>query len=112
MPGLPVPYHLPEFVQVHALCIGHVIQPSHSLTPSSPSAHIHMYIYIGFLGGASGKDPAFSAGDRRDIGLIPGLGRSSGGEHGNPLHYSCLKDPMDRGTWQATVHRSQRVGHD
>ena len=36
---------------------------------------------------------------------IPGLGRSPGGGHGNPLHYSCLENPMDRQTWQATVHR-------
>jgi len=45
-----------------------------------------------------------SAGDIRDIGSIPGLGRSPGGEHGNPLQCSCLENPMDRGAWQATVH--------
>ena len=39
------------------------------------------------------------------MGSIPGLGRLSGGGHGNPLHYSCLEDPMDKGAWQATVHR-------
>ena len=39
-----------------------------------------------------------------DPGLIPGSGRSSGEENGNPLQYSCLENPMDRGTWQATVH--------
>ena len=38
------------------------------------------------------------------IGSMPGLGRSSGGGNGYPLHYSCLKNPMDRGAWQATVH--------
>jgi len=38
-----------------------------------------------------------------DAGLIPGLGRSPGGEHGNPLQYSCLENPMGRGAWQATV---------
>ena len=38
-------------------------------------------------------------------GLIPGLGRAPGGGHGNPLQYSCLENPMDRGAWQATVHR-------
>jgi len=37
--------------------------------------------------------------------LIPGLGRSAGGRHGNPLQYSYLENPKDRGTWQATVHR-------
>ena len=39
-----------------------------------------------------------------DLGLIPGSGRSSGGGHGNPLQYSCLEKPMDRGVWRATVH--------
>ena len=39
-----------------------------------------------------------------DPGLIPGLGRSPGGKHSNPLHYSCLENPMDRGAWWATVH--------
>ena len=45
------------------------------------------------------------AGDIRDVGSIPGLGRSPGGGHGNPLLYSCLENPMDRETWQAAVHR-------
>ena len=40
-----------------------------------------------------------------DVGSIPGLGRSPGGGHGNPLQYSCLKNPMDRGAWRATAHR-------
>ena len=50
------------------------------------------------------KNPPASAGDRRDTGSIPGSGRSPGGGHGNPLQYSCLENPMDRGAWQATVH--------
>ena len=41
----------------------------------------------------------------RDAGLIPGLGRSPRGGHGNPLQYSCLENPMDRGAWQTRVHR-------
>ena len=49
----------------------------------------------------SGKESAWNAGD---LGLIPGLGRSPGGGHGNPLQYSCLENPMDRGAWQAAVH--------
>ena len=48
----------------------------------------------GFLGGASGKESACNAGEP---GLIPESGRSPGGGHGNPLHYSCLENPMDRG---------------
>ena len=41
---------------------------------------------------------------KRDLGLIPGLGRSLGEENGYPLHYSCLENSKDRGAWQATVH--------
>ena len=51
------------------------------------------------------KNPPVSAGDVRDVGLIPGSGRSPGGGNGNPFHYSCLQNPMDRGAWQATDHR-------
>ena len=50
------------------------------------------------------KNTPVSAGNIRDTGSIPGLGRSSGEGHGNPLQYSCLEDPMGRGAWQATVH--------
>ena len=46
-----------------------------------------------------------SAGDIRDAGLVPGSGRFPGGGNGNPLQYSCWENPMDRGAWQATVHR-------
>ena len=51
------------------------------------------------------KNPPANAGDIRDVASIPGLGRSPGGGHGNPLQCSCLENPMDRGAWQATVHR-------
>ena len=51
------------------------------------------------------KNRPANAGDIRDSGSIPRLGRSPGGGHGNPLQYSCLENPMDRGAWQATVHR-------
>ena len=50
------------------------------------------------------KKPSASAGDIRDLGLIPGWGRSPGGGHDNPLQYSCLENPMDRGAWWAIVH--------
>ena len=63
-------------------------------------------IYIrGFPGGSVGKESAFSAGDARDTGLTPGSGRSPGGGHDNSLQYSCLKNPMVRGAWWATVHK-------
>ena len=51
------------------------------------------------------KNPPAIAGDVRDLSLIPGMGSSLEGGHGNPLQYSCLKNPMDRGAWWATVHR-------
>jgi len=54
------------------------------------------------------KNLPANAGDVRDAGLIPGMKRSPGGGHGNPLQYSCLENPMDRGAWWATVHGSQR----
>ena len=51
------------------------------------------------------KNPPANIGDVRDAGSIPGLGRSPGGGHGNPLQYSCLENPMDSTAWQAMVHR-------
>ena len=72
--------------------------------------HIHTYVR-----GASQvvlvlKNPPANAGDIRDAGLIPGLRRSLGGGHGNPLQYSCLENPMDRGAWWATVHGVAKSG--
>jgi len=60
----------------------------------------------GFPSGASGKEHGCQyRGLKREVVLIPGLGRSVGGGHGNPLQYSCLKNPKDRGVWQAMVHK-------
>ena len=59
------------------------------------------YLSSCFLGGSVVKNPSANAGDS---GSIPGLGRFPGGGHGNPLQYSCLENPMDRGAWRATVH--------
>ena len=54
------------------------------------------------------KNPPANAGDERDTGSIPGLGRSLREGHGNLLHYSCLENPMDRRAWRAIVHRITR----
>ena len=51
------------------------------------------------------KNLLANARNVRDVSSIPGLGRSPGGENGNPLQYCCLNNPMDRGAWQATAHR-------
>ena len=75
----------------------------------------HIFITSGFtvgqrLGGETSqvmrvvKDPHANVGDIRDVGSIPGLGRSPGEGNGNPSQYSCLKNPMERGAWWATVH--------
>ena len=50
------------------------------------------------------KNPPANAGDIRELGSIPGLGRFLGGGHGNPIQYSCLENPTDRGAWWAIVH--------
>ena len=55
----------------------------------------------GFPGGSDSKESACNVGD---LGSIPGSGRSPGEGNGNPLQYSCLENPMDRGAWQTTVH--------
>ena len=68
------------------------------------SKKVWIHVYVGFPGGTSGKEHICNAGDTRGAGLIPGLGRSPGGEHGNPLQYYCLENPMDNGPWWATVH--------
>ena len=59
----------------------------------------------GFPGGSSGKEPTYQCKRHKDVGLVPGWGRSPGGGHGNSLQYSCLENPMDRRNWWATVHR-------
>ena len=60
---------------------------------------------MGFPSVTSVKNPAANAGDLRVMDSIPGLGRSFGEGHSNPLQYSCLENSRDREAWQATVHR-------
>ena len=62
-------------------------------------------IRCGFPSGSAGEESACNAGDTGASGLIPGSGRSPGGGNGNPLQYSCLENPMDKGAWWATVQR-------
>ena len=59
---------------------------------------------MGFPGGAGVKKLPANSGETRDMGSVPGSGRSPGGGNSNPLQYSCLENPMDIGTWWATVH--------
>ena len=60
---------------------------------------------MGFQAALVVKNPSANAGDIKEVGSIPGLGRPPGGGHGNPRQCSCLENPMDRGAWPATVHR-------
>ena len=59
---------------------------------------------MGFTAGSAVKNLLANAGDAGDTSLIPGLGRCPGGGNGNPLQYSCLRNPMDREAWYAAVH--------
>ena len=63
---------------------------------------VSMLILTTVPGGSKGKESACNMGDR---GLISGSGRSAGGGNGNPFWYSCLKNPIDREAWLATIHR-------
>ena len=71
------------------------------------SQHIFLVwilVWVGLLRWLSSEESTCNAGETRDAGSVPGSGRSSGGGNGNPLQYSCLATPRDRGAWQATVH--------
>ena len=91
--------------------------PNPGIEPRSPSlqtdslpAEPQWYVYIvDFPCGSMVKNLPANARGIRDVGSIPGLGRSPGGGHGKPLQYSCLENPMDRGTWKATVHGIIRI---
>ena len=67
--------------------------------------YLHIYRYGTSQVGLGGKNMTASAGDIREAGSVLGLGRSPGGGYVNPLQYSCLENPMDRGAWLDTVYR-------
>ena len=71
----------------------------------SGSFHQFLGPIQGFPGGTVVKNLPANSGDARNLGLIPGSRRFPGGGNGNPLQYSCLENPRERGAWQATVHR-------
>ena len=86
----------------HVPCIGRQIL-NHWTTREVPKLITPLIVYknLGFPGVSAVKNPLANVGD---MGSIPGWGRSPGGGNGNPLQYSCLENPMDRGAWCATVH--------
>ena len=67
---------------------------------------------MGFPDGLVVRNLLANSGDARDVSLISGLGRCPGGGKGHPLQYSCFENPMDRGAWQASVHKVARVGYE
>ena len=75
-----------------------------SLTSVIFDVYYETLLCQGFPGGTMVKNWPANAGNARDMGSIPGLGRSPGEGNGNPLQYSCLENPMDRGAWWATTH--------
>ena len=75
-----------------------ILAPRLGIEPESPTLEDASKLTLGV------KNPTANAGDLREVGLMPGLGRSPGGGHGNPLQNACLEKPMDRGAWRATVH--------
>ena len=75
------------------------VQFCFSLDPTSGASQVALVV----------KNLPANTGDAREVGSIPGSGRSPGEGNGNPLQYSCLENPMDRGAWRATVHRVARI---
>ena len=105
LPRTPLPFYPPAklFPSGQSHLRGHSCGKS---PLPSPGRFSEWYFCLsGFPGGSSGKYPPANAGDTRDASSVPGLGRSLGGEHGNPLQYCCLENPSDRGAWWATIHR-------
>ena len=101
-----------EISSVHALIIFCVLHATFTAFRSRinsdryPVGGFHNPCIIGGTSQVSQvvKTPPTNVGDAREAGSIPGSGRSPGGGHGNPLQYSCLENPMDRGAWRAIVH--------
>ena len=79
--------------KIHCTCLG-----------LGPGSRVPVYRRLAFPGDPVVKNLPANAGDTGDVGSIPGSGRSPGVGNDNPLQYSCLENPMDRGAWWATVH--------
>ena len=75
------------------------------IIPEKVISKQELWIPMGFPGGASGKEHDCQCRRHRDVGSITGSGRSPGGENNNPLQYSCLENPKDKGSWWDMVYR-------
>ena len=96
-PPLWLSHDLPKASHPHSITLGVRIS-THEFCVHAKS------LPMGFPDSTMMKESACNAGNTTDAGLIPGSRRFPGGGNGNPLQYSCLKNSMDRGAWQATVH--------
>ena len=93
-----------KYRDVNYLAQGQLVSEGAGFQPRHVLNHYAILFYRDcFPGGAVIKNPPANAGDTGDAGSIPGWGRSPGVGNVNLLHYSCLKNPMDRGVWRATV---------
>ena len=106
--GTPLQYSCLENPRDRGACWAAVcgeVRPCPPLPPASNTSYLPDFsvfnLHLGFPGGSMVKNPPANA---VDLGSIPGSGRSPGEGNGNPLQYSCLENPMDRGSWWATVH--------
>ena len=105
-----------NFVSLESTWAWHKVTPQIILVSlpqncSRPPLYTDSFICFMIIGSVIKNSPG-NAGDVGEVNLIPGSGKLPGEGNGNPLQYSCLGNPMDRGAWQATVMGSQRVGHD
>ena len=105
-------YHTARLFKVYISCLYIQHAELYSITPQKNpipfSTHSHPPMR-GFPHSSVGRESACNAGD---LASIPGLGRTPGEGNSNPLQYSCLENPMDRGAWQTTVHGVARVRHN
>ena len=96
----------PKNTRMGGLFLLHGIFPIQELNQGL--LHGRQILYqLSYQGSPVVKNPPSNAGDLRDVGLVPGSGRSPGEGNGNPLHYSCLENPIDRGAWQTVGLQSQ-----
>ena len=101
-PGFPAPHYFPEFAYTYVHWVNDATELYKSLLINDGHSMFRASQVMLVV-----KNPPASEGDVRNVGSIPGSGRSSGEGNGNPLQYSCLENPMDRGACG-----SQRAGHD
>ena len=98
--GLP----LPLSSHIRLLSGGQVIRSAFIMCDLLHRVTVIVNLNFGKVGKVGSLIKNLPARDARDMGSVPGLGRSPGGRNGNPLQYSCLENPMGRGVWWATVH--------